>query len=129
MPLAQNERCQVDRGRRPVHLDTNGQGDMGSLQRKRALEEKHHEKWGLPGASLRPVSIRSQGISVNLKRGLYLAMGSGTQGDRGGIQLSFGLLLWPGRYAQGKPGGLLGGAHSSQGNSDQQGRVSRLGLL
>lgn len=44
MPLALNERCQVGRERHPVHLDTNGQGDMGDLQRKRGLEGKHHGK-------------------------------------------------------------------------------------
>lgn len=110
-------------------LDTSGQGDMGSLQRKRGLEGKHHEKWYLPRPSLRPVSIHSQGNPVNLKRGPYLAMGSGTQRDRGRTQLGSDLLLWPGKYAQGKPGGLLGGTHSFQGNNDQQGRVSRLGLL
>lgn len=110
-----------------MRLDTSGQGDMGGLQRKRALEEKHHEKWGLPGSSMRAISIHSQGVS--LKRGPYLAMGSGTQGGRGGTRPSSDLLLWPGRYAQGKPGGLLGGTHSFQGSSDQQGKVSGLGLL
>lgn len=77
-----------------MHLDTNGQGDMGGLQRKRGL-----------------------------------AMGSGTQQGRGGTQLTSDLLLWPGRYAQGKPEGLLGGTHSFQGSSGQQGRVPRFGLL
>lgn len=112
-----------------MHLDTNGQGDTGSLQRKRDLEGKHHEKWSLSGDSLRPVSTHPQDIPVNLKRGPYLAMGSGTQRDRGGTQLGSDFLLWPDMYAQGKPGGLLGGTHSFQGNSDQQGRVSRFGLL
>lgn len=112
-----------------MHLDTSGQGDMGGLQRKRGLERKCHEKWETPGASLRPVSIHSQGVPVNLKRGPYLTMGSGTQRGRGGTQLTSDLLLWPGRYAQGKPEGLLGGTHSFQGSSGQQGRVPRLELL
>lgn len=56
-------------------------------------------------------------------------MGSGTQGGRGGTQLGSGLLLWPSRYAQGMPGGLLGGIHSFPGSSGQQGRVSWLGFL
>lgn len=129
MPLALNEKCQVGRGRYPVHLDTNDQGDMGNLQRKKGLEGKHHKKWGLFRASLRPISTHSQGVPVHLKRGPYLAMGSGTQQDRGGTQLSSDLLLWPGRYAQGKPGVLLGGTHPFQGSSGQQGRVSRHGLL
>jgi hypothetical protein len=31
MPLVLTEMCQVGRGRRPVLLDTSGQGDMGGL--------------------------------------------------------------------------------------------------
>lgn len=56
-------------------------------------------------------------------------MGSGTQWGRGGTQLGSGLLLWPDRYVQGMPEGLLGGIHSFPGSSDQQGRVSWLGFL
>lgn len=113
-----------------MHLDTNGQGDMGGLQRKRGLERNHHEKWGGGPWGLPEACFHSfPRYPVNLKRGPYLAMGSGTQQGRGGTQLTSDLLLWPGRYAQGKPEGLLGGTHSFQGSSGQQGRVPRFGLL
>lgn len=65
----------------------------------------------------------------SLETASHLGTRSGTRPGRGGTLLVSGLLLLSGRYAPGRPWGLLGGSPSLQGSNARQDRGGWLGPL